>query len=442
MSDERTLQEISDAMRAGPPIIIAAEPRKDAPPVVPPVPHDVWDLPGGTAWVYLGDGNSTLTRPVILADGFNSGPSTPEFGWGVVEYKNYGFLSALRKKGLDVVMLGFQERSASILTNAEAAIAAVKQAVEKCQGRSKLAVGGFSMGGLVTRYALAKMEHKGDPDAEKVALYWSYDSPHRGAWIPISLQALGHYIRSLNDTFSNYVNSPAGQQLLRWHIATWNGKPEMSKEREDFLKALRDVGDWPKKPWKIGVANGLGNGQGNGNEPGALALEGTGASLKAANPPPQLKLNVQSGQSAGGNPLVAELFVRPVTPFQPRKEDVYTSGIPAIGSAPGGTLDSFGIVADAFNKMTDETPIVAMRSVAHIRSHCFVPSVSAVAIRDVDTEEALYTNIDALDPKESELDEFRLASGENEEHTLMTDELCSWIIERIEQHATPVEGGR
>lgn len=100
MSDEQTLQEISKAMRAGPPIILAAGPREA--PQVPPVPSDVWDLPGGTAWVYLGTGNSTLTRPVILADGFNSGPSTPDFCWAVAEYTDYGFLSALRNSGRDV----------------------------------------------------------------------------------------------------------------------------------------------------------------------------------------------------------------------------------------------------------------------------------------------------------------------------------------------------
>lgn len=436
MSDERTLQEIADAMRGGPPIIIAAEPPEEVP--EPEKEDDYWDLPNGMAWVYRVAGNDQLTRPVILADGFNSGPSTLKFAWSIIEYKKYGFISALRNSGRDVILLGFKERSASILTNAEAAIAAVKRAIREREGDNKLAVGGFSMGGLVTRYALAKMEHEGDPDAEKVALYWSYDSPHRGAWMPIGLQALAHYLAQLDRPeginpdarqFSNYVNSPAARQLMRWHIAEWNGTPGISRLREEFLDELEKVGNWPQKPRKIGVANGLGNGQGNGNEPGALAFEGTGASLKDAILKAQTKLNVQSSQSAGGDPLVAELFVRPVNAFA--KHEIRTSGIPAIGSAPGGTLDGFGIVADKFNEMTDEKPLLAMRSVAHIRSHCFVPSVSAVAIRDVDTEEALYTKIDDLDPKESELDEFCLASEENEEHTLMTEELCSWIIERL-----------
>lgn len=61
---------------------------------------------------------------------------------------------------------------------------------------------------------------------------------------------------------------------------------------------------------------------------------------------------------------------------------------------------------------------------------CFAPSVSAVAIRDIDTREQLYTDIGSLPPDDSELDEFRCASA-NEPHTLMTEELGQWIIDRL-----------
>jgi hypothetical protein len=61
MSEPQNKQEISEAMRAGRSVVLAAGPREV--PRVPPVPHDVWDLPGGTAWVYLATGNSELTRP-------------------------------------------------------------------------------------------------------------------------------------------------------------------------------------------------------------------------------------------------------------------------------------------------------------------------------------------------------------------------------------------
>jgi len=409
MDEEPTRQTTSQALQNNRPIILAAGPQEA--PQVPPVPHDVWDLPGGTAWVYYGTGNTALTRPVILADGFNSGPSTPDFSWAALEYTNYGLLSALRDSGRDVILLGFHERSASIIDNAEAARVAVLQAIARRRGEHPLAVGGFSMGGLVTRYALAKMET--DRIDHETALYFSYDSPHRGAWIPIALQAFAHYIRDLDDRFSKQINSPASRQLLWQHIAEWDAEHTTSDERNTFLAELERVGSWPARPRKIGVANSVGTGAGNGHQPGAVALKGRGLAIAGT------ELNVQS---PGEKQAVAQLRVLTTV-----TNTVYTSAIPAIGSAPGGTLDGFGILADTLN----ELPLIAgMRSEALIRSHCFVPAVSAVAIRDVDTEEALYTDIEALDPSESELDEFRFAS-QNEEHTRITEELSTWIIDRL-----------
>ncbi|MCX4471759.1 alpha/beta hydrolase [Micromonospora sp. NBC_01655] len=409
MSDAHIGPQVSVALRANRPVILAAGPREVK--VDPLAPNEVWDLPGGTAWVYFATGNDVLTRPVILADGFNSGPSTLEFSWAYLESGDYALISALRDSGRDVVLLGFQERSASILDNAEAATAAVLRAVAQRRGDAPLAVGGFSMGGLVTRYALAKLESEGID--HETALYWSYDSPHRGASVPVALQAFAHYIRDLDSRFSDQMNSPAARELLAWHIAEWNDQPAISQDRRDFLLALDEVGGWPRRPRRIGVANGVGTGVGNGNAAGALAVQGLGLAIVGT------RLNVQP---AGDDQLVAALRV-----VTTHTRQVHTSGLPTVGSAPGGTLDGFGILADTLNALPT---YLGMRAQAHIRSHCFVPAVSAVAIRDVDTEEALYTPVDTLDPGESELDEFRVASR-NEEHTLITEELCSWLIERL-----------
>ena len=111
------------------------------------------------------------------------------------------------------------------------------------------------------------------------------------------------------------------------------------------------------------------------------------------------------------------------------KDHVYTDGMPTIDGAPGGTLEGFGILADVLNSVKPiGLPIVA--ATAHIRSHCFVPAVSAVAIKDPDTDENLYANIDEIPAAESELDEFKCAS-QNEAHTKITEELCTWIFDRL-----------
>ncbi|GAA3310790.1 hypothetical protein GCM10020295_78790 [Streptomyces cinereospinus] len=61
---------------------------------------------------------------------------------------------------------------------------------------------------------------------------------------------------------------------------------------------------------------------------------------------------------------------------------------------------------------------------------CFVPSVSAVAVRDIAEQADLYVDIDELSPEESELDDF-LCSSTTTAHTAITEELCGWLMDRL-----------
>jgi hypothetical protein len=93
--------------------------------------------------------------------------------------------------------------------------------------------------------------------------------------------------------------------------------------------------------------------------------------------------------------------------------------------APGGTLESFGIARD---EIADKAPLGSTKS--DYRSICFVPSVSAVAIRDPNDPDSLYADISSLSPKDSELDEF-LCATDNQAHSLMTEELGRRLIDRL-----------
>ncbi|MFD5701668.1 esterase/lipase family protein [Streptomyces lasiicapitis] len=401
-------QQIQEALRSAPPIILGSGPTE---PVVTaaPAPDEEWPLQNGTAWVYYGQRNEGIKRPVILADGFNYGPSDLNGLWDHLNNGSYAFLSELRQRGRDVILLGFSERSASILENAKAAEEAILRANAQKEGNARLVVGGFSMGGMVTRYALAHLERR-RVDHE-VDTYLSYDTPHNGAWLPIGIQAMAHYIRKLNSTFSDQMNSLASQQLLWQHISEWQDQPSTSKERTEFLGELERVGNWPQRPRLIGVANGVADGTGNGVDPNKLAFEGKGLSVLGS------KLFTQE---AGERQLVGNLRV--VTPPPPK--EVRTSGLPVIDGAPGGMLNSFEILANRFNALL---PILGFRSEAPIPAHCFVPTVSAVAIRNIDTHDNLYTGFSLED---SELHDFRCAS-QNEPHTQITEELCTWILDQL-----------
>ncbi|CUM40093.1 hypothetical protein BN2537_9151 [Streptomyces venezuelae] len=392
-----------------------------------PEPHEEWVLSGGTAWVYYSPLNRRqLIRPVILSDGFSSGSSELDQLWhGLEENGKYRFISELHATGRDVIILGYTDRTASITDNADTAVDCIRRTLAERVGRAKLVVGGFSMGGLVTRYALAKMENDPTLPDHETALYLSYDTPHRGAWLPVGVQAFTHFATdnwgedpSLGPVlrqFSGLLNSPAAKQMARWHIDKASGTPEQAAERVAFLQALDELGGWPRAIRKIGVANGVDTGDSNGVEAGATAVKCDGATLHDT----WIKAQAQ------GEQVVARLQKTGGEPVSVR-----TSGLPDIDGAPGGLFTlptpdgdpgSFGLVGLLMTYLGNTV------APGVITTSCFIPSISAVAAGDIDDPKALYQEIA---PGSSELDAF-LCAGRNEGHTTITAELGEWIVNEI-----------
>ncbi|MFE5142411.1 esterase/lipase family protein [Streptomyces fagopyri] len=370
--------------------------------------HDEWPLPHGFAWVFPGEGNrGGLVRPVIMADGFNLGPSKLDELYHGLESGSFPFVSELRRRGRDVILLGFEERSASILDNAETVVAAVMRAGAEQMGDARLVVGGFSMGGIVTRYALAKLEMRRTD--HRTGLYFSYDSPHRGASIPVGVQAFSHFIPFPND-FAKQMDSPAARQMLWQHYDKDTGKIGVAPERTQFLNALDEVGGWPRIPRLVAVANGRGDGIGLPDvKPGEVALR-----IDRIYPGTTFYTQAQ------GDDVTAAYLSRR---FPKAEKTITTNGFPELDGAPGGTLHTYKILADTIKKLGGQVDL-------RHEDVCFVPSVSAVAVRDIQKQADLYTNIDGLDPQDSELDDF-LCSSTTTAHTGITEELCTWIMDRL-----------
>ncbi|GAA0969144.1 hypothetical protein [Actinocorallia libanotica] len=400
-------QKIASALSATP-IALSADPGVKTGQAAPG-PDETWQLPGGTAWVYYGQNNQMLTRPVLLADGFNSGPSKLDDLYEGLERKAFPLISSLRRRGRDVVIIGYDDRSASIFTNAQAVTAAVFRAIAERIGSTRLMVGGFSMGGLVTRYALARMEMQRMD--HQTGVYFSWDTPHRGAYVPISLQAFAHYIKDLDSAFSDQMNSPAARQMLAWHLEAWDGVPGVDPLRTEFLQQLQQVGGWPRIPRLLGIADGAGDGTGNGIAAGATAVLGTGATISGTDLRTQPK---------APDTLAARLRVGGDV------EEVHAPDVPPVDGAPGGTMNGFEVLADVLNSLPAEYGMAVDNPIA---GHCFVPSISSTAIRDI-TEKDLYLDIDSLSPDESDLDDFLCAST-NGGHTEITEEAAYWLIDRL-----------
>ena len=390
------------------PAEVGPAPVPPPPPPAPP-PDESWSLSGGMAWVYYAAGRSGLVAPIILSDGFLLGPSSLDVMYATLDKTGFHFITALREEGRDVVLLGYQERSASILDNATVAAACIQRAAREKRGRRGMAVGGFSMGGLVTRYALARMESDGIDHG--TSTYVSYDTPHRGAWSPISVQALAHFFQDppYPDWPSKQINAPAARQQIIHHIATADQEPIGADPlRTQLLDELRAVGWFPQRPRTLGVANGRADGVGNGVAAGELALTFKGTLQPGASA-------MLRTQGPGFQP-VAELR------SPERSYDRYTPELPAFDGAPGSTLDSLGMVSMAL------TPYGEVREL--LPPTCFVPTASAVSIRDVDDPASLFDPI-AQDEK-GDLDAFKCAS-DNQMHCLITDELCTWILDQLSE---------
>ncbi len=392
-------------------------------------PDETWELGDGQAWVFRVPGHETLTKPVIIADGFGPDASTlDEWAglWGLGSGGGHPWGTQLHERSRDVIVLGYKSRNAPIRTNAVVAVDCIRRAIaEQADKGVPLVVGGLSMGGLVTRYALAQMEKQGED--HRTATYFSYDSPHRGAWIPISLQVFAHFLAALADTvlvpepdkeklrgMSKLINSTAARELLWKHTQTHDKVGptfDADAKRTEFVAALEAVGNWPESPRKVAVANGRGDGQG---------LEGVVAGAEnlvwpAAGGKPGATLYVQAG---GADQLVAKL----TRALWAGEIKVETSGIPALDAAPGGTLDSFGIAAHALEE-------AGYAAAAAFPDVCFVPVASAVDLAEPSTP---YEPVNAMDKAASGLDDFKVAS-QNEGHTLLTGELCDWLTEEFDR---------
>jgi hypothetical protein len=394
-----------------------------------PVPDKVWTLTAteeyrgkkasGKAAVYYGAGHKTVVNALILAQGFDLGPNEL---WTRLN-EPYGnnkrrLLDQLLAAGLDIVLLDFDDPHTYIQANAGVVVSCIRQAIKERLGNAPLIVGGVSMGGMVTRYALATMEHHGED--HQTATYLSYDTPHNGVWVPLTIQQLVYsleFLPGLPAELATLLNSPAAQQLLWGWVAAANYSGPVataSPLRGEFLDDLRRVGWFPSRPRKLGVANGA-DGIRRNVTPGVLAFDWKRGNAGGA---------VHIQPDCGDKQYVGEMHVTPgeinVTRWSAKS---YTSGILPFDGAPGSTIpwyDVFARVLGAPDYPKDE-----------YKNACLVPSVSAVALKydpvtwPINPYQKIFDHADG-----SDLDDFQ-CNNENSTHTQVTEVLATWILKRV-----------
>lgn len=198
-----------------------------------------------------------LKRPIIITDGFDPGnkrdfyknnidkkPDTPKDNdgrglyhlidgqpspWYSGNAKSPGLISSLRNAGYDIIIVDFLDGAGDIFINANAFKNFISNVINGSDFRDEntedLIIIGPSMGGLITRLAISEMEK--DKIDHKIKLWFSFDSPQEGAYIPIALQHSLNFLKNINHS-----------EISKLKKAVKDFKESLSKLNTDAAKQM------------------------------------------------------------------------------------------------------------------------------------------------------------------------------------------------------------
>jgi triacylglycerol esterase/lipase EstA (alpha/beta hydrolase family) len=147
----------------------------------------------GEVFVYTTDPDGPIDWPVIITDGLDhnnyrgwNSNNDPTGGRSLYELLNQSdLLEDGKNAGLDFFVLNFDQGAGYIQRNAFLLVKLI-QHVNSLNPQHEVVVVGPSMGGVVSRYALAYME--ANNISHNTRLFISVDAPQRGANIPLGAQ--------------------------------------------------------------------------------------------------------------------------------------------------------------------------------------------------------------------------------------------------------------
>jgi len=394
----------------------------------PPTPSEIWSLGSptsyqgvtatGYAFVFYGSGNTALTNPLVMAEGFPGGYSLATL-WSM--FNEQGLAQSLLGMGYDLILVGFDDGTTYVEANAGVVIAAVQRAISETTASTQLVVGGASMGGLVSRYALAYMESNSMP--HQTAYYVSYDTPHLGANVPMGVQSFIGLVNDLDpqsslDPIIDLLNSSAAQEMLISWLDPTNQDAEamISPLRQSLIQNLTAVGGFPAQPRLLGVSNGAVDGTLNGTPSATTVISDNDT------------IFVLSMASAPGI-TDSTNYTQPVdneacyVAICDAGEGYFSWGgdVPEYDSAPGGTETFFETVGTTLQQ-DGWSPVV------NYQVGCFVPTISALSMSSL----SVYDNDDLTGSVEggpSDLDAW--TGSANDPHVTITPDTAEWLLQQI-----------
>lgn len=345
----------------------------------------------GEAYILYSDQGKVLDKPIIVTDGIDPGDTKNAFDLSE-EFNQLGLIDTLRDEGYDVIILNFHEGAGFIQGNAFVLIELIEKINANKQGDEPLVIVGPSMGGLVSRYALTYMETYDIP--HDTWLWISFDTPHKGANVPLGNQYWLVYFSGTNDEVFDIVNdylfSPAAKQMLLYHenlkpgkiglvFTTYKGpdlyisNPGPDAFFHSFFNQLEIIGDYPQNLRKVAISNGNGYGKNQGFESGDQMLNLDSRSTKI-----DVTGNTWSLQE--GNSYNKIFRGKLDWPDVGRNDyhvlDVFIKNAKSYDNSPGSKSDSSAQIAAGNNLLKNK-----------VEYETFIPTISAF---DFDTEDPFY----------------------------------------------------
>ncbi|MGH8303279.1 MAG: cytochrome P450 [Steroidobacteraceae bacterium] len=223
-----------------------------------PAPDELWSLPGGTAWVLRGYGpatpparRTTLRCPLVSVEGF---PGAHGFAFSHDVLAQQSVLDTLLARGFDLVVLGLDDGMRPLKENA----AVVDACLAEVGRRTPLPVLllGWSMGGLLCRLGLSRIEARGEKHAVTTLVTW--DTPHRGAVTQLGVQWFVSRFAPSHPALmpaAAQLHSPANLEMLMLCLqADGSASPDPRRE------ALAEKLSWPRQPRRVLLSCGRGSG--------------------------------------------------------------------------------------------------------------------------------------------------------------------------------------
>ena len=218
--------------------------------------------------IYYANPDQQLRKPIIVVDGYDVDEDR-----GVREiYNQYldrddgggSLADNLRAQGYDVVVLDWVDSKDFIQRNGLALVKLIEtlNAQIASTGNPIQAVVGVSMGGLVARYSLLRMEAEGRD--HNVHAFVSFDGAQQGGNVPLGLQYhIGHVPGFLSwgpgpgpGDYSEDLRRPGTRQLLMVNRDHGMADPL----RDALYEEIWALGDYPDDVRRVAIVNGSGTG--------------------------------------------------------------------------------------------------------------------------------------------------------------------------------------